>query len=1128
MNLNDKINLIYDFLHNDRNRYSIEPIELTKITQDDIEIPEGEVSNNILSQIFKNKLQYLFTINNSIYFNQYSDEYTSLIKISCDNNDNSYNDNLVSYVLSEFVLQNKTKNILLPILNISVDLLDLKNILENNTIPDVFEKYINKNKKKIVNLKIREKFFKIDTLRNYNKENKINYKIVLFQVIFTLAIIKQKYKYFTHNNLNLDNIFVYINKQDANNTELLLNGKMYYLPVQSFEIKITNFENAILTNTKINSDDISLREDNLLEDKIDEIEKDISDSNIKIKERLIIDNNSNIPIDNNINQLSDIIFLCKDILKENKNIDLPTKNFIAKLIDMKNNNLENLLNDNYFNEFAKVQDSFANNKSYKGNRNINSEFKSILESDNESILGQQKKLKRINKKINKLKGGGEKPSVPPYQAEKNDPFMTNDQRNVNKNRQQDAPQVRTPPVLLEQTIYDTNQKQPKPEPPPVYVPLYDNTGMATTAIPFSNVLNPVYKQPMQKVYNISLANPLHDFSTVSRIYEDIIPGDPRSFSFASTYERLELINFMRNLINTNLDGEDMNVTGGKNSLLSSIKLLDLNPYSLNNNPYNDLGANYIIYRAAYPIRYNEEKHNVQISKTATGINVRIYNISLGEMNGNTINENLNNFDFNLWRELAYYKHVKDNIIKKKISPNFITSILYKIDNMSKINWGKLNDIQNKDKLDASIINSKHNLISKSAVSGVVSKRNISLDDDIDLKIYLFADITDVIKNEWKLLSDMLKNKKNLTLRIFNIKDPSSLGLISKYNITKFPSIIFKFDNSVLAYTDKIIANDIFMFINIHITQFGKLDISVSTGESLVLLTEAPNSNIIRWASPLYESKGSLRKMIATGYHSTEVWTSILFQIMHIMYTLQENEIFFEEFSLENNIYIKDLFYEPNSLSYWIYNVNGLDYYVPNYGYLVLFDSKYSDLQDQSHYKICSPHIYPGKNGVFEGANFKDMIFDQFKEVFDPVVFTTKLRKQEGLPPGQPIIDMLTKIRSDTLTRDISSYIREYFVKYLDNRIGKLLMRSEKDIVNVLYRPLFKPGNLLVRQERFDEFRWVLYEKPDPSVPNKKVIITKDVRSLPLTESIYPYSLYSYPPSEMVSPIDVNNIIEKFK
>jgi hypothetical protein len=227
--------------------------------------------------------------------------------------------------------------------------------------------------------------------------------------------------------------------------------------------------------------------------------------------------------------------------------------------------------------------------------------------------------------------------------------------------------------------------------------------------------------------------------------------------------------------------------------------------------------------------------------------------------------------------------------------------------MSKINWGKLNDIQNKDKLDASIINSKHNLISKSAVSGIVPKRTISLDDDTEVKIYLFADLTDIIKNEWKLLSEMLKNKKNLTLRVFNTKDPSSLGLINKYNIIKFPSIIFKFNDTVLPYTDKIIANDIFMFINIHITQFGKLDITLSTGESLVLLTEAPNNNIIRWASPLYESKGSLRKMIATGYHSTEVWTSILFQIMHIMYTLQENEIFFEEFSLENNIYIKDLY-----------------------------------------------------------------------------------------------------------------------------------------------------------------------------------------------------------------------------
>ena len=72
-------------------------------------------------------------------------------------------------------------------------------------------------------------------------------------------------------------------------------------------------------------------------------------------------------------------------------------------------------------------------------------------------------------------------------------------------------------------------------------------------------------------------------------------------------------------------------------------------------------------------------------------------------------------------------------------------------------------------------------------------------------------------------------------------------------------------------------------------------------------------------------------MIATGYRSTDVWRSIIFQILYILAVLQEKEIYFRELSLENNFYIKDLFYDQANIKYWIYNIDNVDYYVPNYG-----------------------------------------------------------------------------------------------------------------------------------------------------------------------------------------------------
>ena len=58
--------------------------------------------------------------------------------------------------------------------------------------------------------------------------------------------------------------------------------------------------------------------------------------------------------------------------------------------------------------------------------------------------------------------------------------------------------------------------------------------------------------------------------------------------------------------------------------------------------------------------------------------------------------------------------------------------------------------------------------------------------------------------------------------------------------------------------------------------------------------------------------------------------------------LYKEGICFENFSLENNVYIKDLKVNSENRDHWVYNLNGLDYYVPNYGYLVVFDSKFTD------------------------------------------------------------------------------------------------------------------------------------------------------------------------------------------
>jgi len=1125
MNINQRINILYEYINNNfsKNNFQIIPIDINKLIPSDVEL-DIENSKDYLNELMKYTFQYLFTINNDIYFKIYNNNQSALLKIS--SKKNSLNDNAISYILSYLVLIDNPSNILLPIVNFKSNCKDLKEMLLKNNQLEFYEK----NKNKVIDFKIRECFYNLMTLRMYMNDNTINYKYVLFYIIYSLIKIKETYKYFSHNNLNLDNIFVYINdKYDNEKTKIInYNNLLFYIPEEPIDIKITNFENSQILNSSQNlfdvNNDFELRKDEdidndlksnnkildshndtiILNDQIEDLDEEIEDFK---------DDSDNIKVDE-INYNNDLITLAKDILKENKNIDLSTKNFLTKLRYMKNNNIETLLNDNYFDSF---NNSLKKEKipQYKGLRKINNIVDSQLLSDHESILGQQKLIRNY---VKDLKGGAEKTTTLPYQKEKNNPFITNDERNTFNKKQVDAPPPKVQPKILEQTIYDTSQKQStKQEMPPAYIPIYDVAGNIQ-GLPYSNMLNPVYNQPIQKVYNVSLANPLHNFSTVSRIYEDIIPGDPRSFSFNTTFERYELIQFIRNLINDKGDGENMNVTGGKNTLLSSIKLLDLNPYSLNKNPYTDLGVNFLIFRGAYPIRYDQEKHKVNISKSAHGLNVRIYNLTIGEKQGNNINEMIDNYNFNVWRDLKYYKFILDEIIHKKVSPNFISSILYKIDDLSNIEWDKLQMIQHKKVLDNKLVTFKSN-----KVNGV----NLN---PAELEILFFTQPNNSLYTD---VFNYFKPYDNIKLKLLNPNDPTAIPQIAYHNITSYPTILFNYNDVFTKYTDGLTLNKLILYINNNLVTLNSiLPINTSSGESLVLVTEAPHSNFIKWASPVYENYGSLKRMVSTGYHSKEVWQSILFQLLYIIIVLQENKIYFGEFSLENNIYIKDLYYDSNNLTYWIYKINGLEYYVPNYGYLVLFDSKYSDL-NPIDYKIKSSKLFPNKNDYSDSNrdditfsfNYNTEIFNQFKKTFDPDNFNNKLKNQGGLEPTNHIIALITNIKDDP-NLDLKYYIRAYFSDYLHNRIGTYLNVSEKETLNILNRPKFQKGELVIKIDRYDEYKVVLLETPDNNGINHK-IINRDDNNI-REETVNSYTLIGIN-SYQASLININdkNIIERY-
>ena len=97
-----------------------------------------------------------------------------------------------------------------------------------------------------------------------------------------------------------------------------------------------------------------------------------------------------------------------------------------------------------------------------------------------------------------------------------------------------------------------------------------------------------------------------------------------------------------------------------------------------------------------------------------------------------------------------------------------------------------------------------------------------------------------------------------------------------------------------------------------------------TGSVLTVMTESPTYNMYNWASKLYQIEGNIKRMVNTGFHTDVVWISLIFQLMVALYVMQINNLYINDFSIRNNVFIKDLPTEVNITNYWKYIINNLD------------------------------------------------------------------------------------------------------------------------------------------------------------------------------------------------------------
>merc|ERR1711871_1398458 len=154
----------------------------------------------------------------------------------------------ISYLLSELIVNQKTKHLILPINNVDVKM---------NQISDLINNYPSLKKLKVetengdINqnffIHTKEHFFKTKLLKEYIKEENCNLKNVIFQIVHTLITIHNSYPGFRHNKLNVDNIILYLKKSNDSKTK-------YFVGKDIYDIKIFNFINSSIEDLVFNSD----------------------------------------------------------------------------------------------------------------------------------------------------------------------------------------------------------------------------------------------------------------------------------------------------------------------------------------------------------------------------------------------------------------------------------------------------------------------------------------------------------------------------------------------------------------------------------------------------------------------------------------------------------------------------------------------------------------------------------------------------------------------------------------------------------------------------------------------------------------------------------------------------------
>jgi hypothetical protein len=703
-----------------------------------------------------------------------------------------------------------------------------------------------------------------------------------------------------------------------------------------------------------------------------------------------------------------------------------------------------------------------------------------------------------------LKGGGETEDfsgrvVPTYEA-KNNPDIPREEKQINQQKMGEIFEAKqkVDNDMAKNQLLNLQLYQPPPpkktfdqsKPMINYLP---SVGQGPYLLPF---LPGTYEQlPTQpiinynKVINIEPTGPTDNHGIVNMVYEDAMTFKNLKNAYNTLGDRNTQTKYIKSVLFPEGNGDTISFSsGGVKSILSHVKFMELNPYNsyrFSNNPYKGMPDGFLIYKSCYPIQ-RDTNGVIVCARNAVTVNIRIYKLTV-ESSEITKQDKKKFSDFSQWREVGYYEYIREHILKKKLCPHFVGMYGYYVSDKSGIDFDRITAIKLRKLQKPQTYNVK---------LGVDAYQQKQLDE---------AKKMTQIFNQY--LQPNIQTMASMT---------SGMGVLS--NLGTFQT------NPSNVNGKNVIKNP-----------------DEYEGNVLAILTESPTYSLYNWASKLYKIKGNgnTKVMVGSGVHSENVWMSIIFQIMFTLLTFQIHEIFIDDFSLEKNVYIKSLNEQANVSTFWKYKINNLEYYIPNYGYIVMIDSNFSDIDDaqpaqfidQSGNPINPVTTPPPKkfkldgkiyNTTLSNIEIKKKCFEMFKAALNPDNFTGDFINFGGVKPDEDVMSMLDKLYSDinaTINAtepdfDIQNYITKYMRRFMNNRIGTFLKETEyvnvrkDDTINM------KPGQIVVRDEGVGNNKFVLYLGLVPTLTGTALILTKNDPSeietiqmnVPIT-SLYNYSRY---------------------